>query len=73
MHMTRAMASHFARLALVALVALGLLLTRTAGTIAAADAGPESRALMEKWAALHGVRTGLGFAATLSFLSASLS
>ena len=42
MHMTRAMTSHFARLALVALVALGLLLTRTAGTIAAADAGPET-------------------------------
>ena len=39
----------------------------------AADAGAESRALMETWAALHAVRTGLGFAATLTFLSASLS
>ena len=40
---------------------------------AAADAGAGSRALMEKWASLHAVRTGLGFAATLTFLLASLS
>jgi hypothetical protein len=36
------MTSHLARLALVVLVATGLLLTRTAGTIAASDAGPET-------------------------------
>jgi uncharacterized membrane protein len=38
-----------------------------------ASAGPESRRLIEKWASLHAVRTGLGFAATLIFLWASLS
>jgi Domain of unknown function (DUF1772) len=38
----------------------------------ATSAGPESRALIEKWAALHAVRTTLGFAATLIFLWASL-
>jgi hypothetical protein len=38
-----------------------------------ASAGPESRALIEKWAALHAVRTMLGFAATLIFLWASMS
>jgi anthrone oxygenase-like protein len=38
-----------------------------------ASAGPESRRLVEKWASLHAVRTGLGFAATLIFLWASLS
>ena len=38
----------------------------------AASAGPESRALIEKWAVLHAVRTALGFAATLIFLWASL-
>lgn len=31
-------------------------------------AGPESRALIVKWAGLHAIRTGLGFAAVLSFL-----
>jgi hypothetical protein len=36
-------------------------------------AGPKSRALIEKWARLHGVRTALGFAATLAFLVASLA
>ena len=36
------------------------------------DAGPESRALIEKWGQLHEVRTALGFAATLAFLAASL-
>src|SRR3984893_891905 len=35
-------------------------------------AGPDSRALIEKWAALHAGRTALGFAATLSFLWASI-
>ena len=31
-------------------------------------AGPESRALIEKWGSLHAVRTALGTAATLAFL-----
>ena len=38
-----------------------------------ASAGAESRALIEKWATLHAVRTMLGFAATLTFLWASMS
>jgi hypothetical protein len=38
---------------------------------ASADRG--SRALIEKWAALHAGRTALGFAATLIFLWASMS
>ena len=38
-----------------------------------ASAGAESRALIEKWATLHAVRTMLGFAATLIFLWASMS
>jgi hypothetical protein len=38
-----------------------------------ASAGPDSRALIEKWGALHAGRTALGFAATLIFLWASLS
>ena len=37
-----------------------------------ADAGPESRKLIEKWSWLHGVRTVLGVAATVVFLLASL-
>lgn len=40
--------------------------------IAPADAGPEVRALVGRWAALHGARTALGFAATAIFLWASL-
>jgi hypothetical protein len=36
-----------------------------------ADAGPASRALIERWAALHAGRTALGGAATLIFLWAS--
>ena len=36
------------------------------------SAGPESRALIEKWGALHAGRTALGFAATLIFLWASM-
>ena len=35
-------------------------------------AGPESRALLIKWARLHAVRTALGFLATAIFLLASL-
>ena len=38
-----------------------------------AAAGPESRALIERWGSLHAVRTVLGFAACLAFLWASLS
>ena len=38
-----------------------------------ASAGAASRALIEKWATLHAVRTMLGFAATLIFLWASMS
>jgi Domain of unknown function (DUF1772) len=38
-----------------------------------ANAGRDSRALIEKWAALHAGRTALGFAATLIFLWASMS
>jgi hypothetical protein len=38
-----------------------------------ASAGTESRALIEKWATLHAVRTMLGFAATLTFLWSSMS
>lgn len=37
-----------------------------------AAAGPESRALVERWGALHAVRTALGFAAAAAFLWASL-
>jgi len=37
-----------------------------------ASAGPEARQLVIKWGSLHGVRTILGFAATLLFLAATL-
>jgi uncharacterized membrane protein len=37
-----------------------------------ADAGPQSRRLIEKWAALHAVRTTLGAAATALFAGALL-
>jgi Domain of unknown function (DUF1772) len=37
------------------------------------SAGPDSRALIEKWATLHAGRTALGFAATLIFLWASMN
>lgn len=36
-------------------------------------AGPESRAMIERWGSLHAGRTALGFAASLAFLWASLS
>lgn len=41
--------------------------------IAPGDAGPQSRALIEKWGSLHAVRTALGALATLAFLAASLA
>ena len=36
------------------------------------QAGPESRALIEKWGRLHLVRAGLGVAATICFLWAAV-
>jgi len=36
-------------------------------------AGPECRAMIERWGLLHAGRTALGFAASLTFLWASLS
>jgi Domain of unknown function (DUF1772) len=36
-------------------------------------AGPESRAMIERWGSLHAVRTALGLAASLTFLWASLA
>jgi hypothetical protein len=39
--------------------------------IAANDAGPTSRLLLEKWGRLHAVRTVLGIAATLAYLWAA--
>jgi uncharacterized membrane protein len=38
-----------------------------------ASAGPEIRAMIERWGSLHAVRTALGLAASLAFLWASLS
>jgi hypothetical protein len=40
--------------------------------MAPADAGPESRKLMEKWGTLHAGRSALGVIATAVFLWASL-
>ena len=38
-----------------------------------AAAGPQSRAMIERWGSLHAVRTALGFAASLAFLWGSLA
>jgi len=38
-----------------------------------ADAGPQSRALIETWGRLHAGRTVFGMSATLLYLWASLS
>ena len=38
-----------------------------------AAAGPESRAMIERWGSLHAGRTALGLTASLAFLWASLS
>jgi|SRR5215211_669223 hypothetical protein len=35
------------------------------------NAGPQSRAMIERWGSLHAVRTALGFAAAASFLIAA--
>ena len=37
------------------------------------EAGPQSRAMIERWGSLHAVRTTLGFAAASAFLWASLT
>jgi hypothetical protein len=48
---------------------LGIMPTnRALKAIADDDAGPRSRALIERWGGLHAVRTGLGIAATLAYL-----
>ena len=50
---------------------LGIMPTNPAlKAIADDDAGPQSRALIEKWGGLHAVRTGFGFVATLAYLGA---
>jgi hypothetical protein len=45
---------------------------KTLMAIDPADAGRDSRALVQKWSTLHAVRTGLGLAATIIFFFALL-
>lgn len=53
---------------------LGIMSTnRKLMAIEPANAGPESRALLETWARLHAGRTALGFAAMLIFLWTSMT
>ena len=63
-------------LGLFDLVVYGLLvIVPTNNTLMATDpaqANLETRQLIRKWASLHAVRTALGLAATLIFISASL-
>ena len=40
--------------------------------LATETAGPESRAMILKWGKLHAIRTGFGFASSITFLLASL-
>ena len=52
-----------------------LVIVPTNNTLMATDpaqANPKTRQLIRKWASLHAVRTALGLAATLIFISASL-
>jgi uncharacterized membrane protein len=52
---------------------LGIMPTNNAlMTLDPADAGPQSRRLIEKWAKLHAIRTALGAAATALFACALL-
>ena len=45
---------------------------RKLGATAEHDAGPKSRALIQRWGKLHGVRTLLGLAASIAFVAASM-
>jgi hypothetical protein len=45
-----------------------LKINRKLGAILPENAGPETRALIEKWNVLHRVRTALGFLSALAFL-----
>jgi len=45
---------------------------RRLGATAEQDAGPKSRALIQRWGKLHAVRTLLGLAASIAFVAASM-